>query len=206
MKAVFFDFDGVLTTDFNTSETLYNNLSKKHTQFTIEQVSDCFRTHCGHLNAEPGSFNDTWSAFCACIGKEIPHQELTDALTDVPVNTEMFELALRLQSEYRLGIITTNAVERAKILNEKLHLSETFNPIIISGEVGATKHDGTTNIFDAALEAAQCSAEEAIFIDNQAKNLVVPKQMGIHTYLHDAQKNDVEVLRKTLREWGVDVQ
>lgn len=91
------------------------------------------------------------------------------------------------------------------LLDHDMHLSDHFDPLIVSANVAALKHDGTTTIFDAALRGAKCTADQSVFIDNQQRNLEMPKQMGMHTIWHDDKKNDGAALRQALRDCGVDV-
>lgn len=111
----------------------------------------------------------------------------------------MVRLAQNLKNRYNVGILTDNPKERIELIDKKYHLSQTFHPIIISANAGASKHEGTTTIFDTALQETQSKPEELFFIDNQKRNLVTPQKMGIHTYWHDDKKNDIEALKKTLQ-------
>jgi FMN phosphatase YigB (HAD superfamily) len=116
----------------------------------------------------------------------------------------MFDLARSLSPCYRLGIITDNNRERMGILTADMQLNALFDPIIVSAVEHASKCDGSTNIFDAALRQAECDASEAVFIDNQERNLVTPAKMGMKTYWHDDFVNNVDVLKHTFRDFGVD--
>jgi len=206
IKVLFFDFDGVLTTDFNGTGNICENLCKAVLNLSIEPVLECYRKHCGCLLTEPGKFSDVWDAFCVCIGQPITPDILRKALRTVSRNEEMFVLVQSLRKKYRLGMITDNATERMDLLNEDMRLTDLFDPMIISASVRALKHDGTTTIFDAALEGAGCEPEESIFIDNQERNLVTPSTMGMKTYWHDDSKNDIPSLVSALQKYGVEIE
>ena len=206
IKVLFFDFDGVLTTDFNGTGNICENLCKAVPNLSIEPVLGCYRKHCGCLLTEPGKFSDVWDAFCVCIGQPITPDILRKALRTVSRNEEMFVLVQSLRKKYRLGMITDNATERMDLLNEDMRLTDLFDPMIISASVRALKHDGTTTIFDAALEGAGCEPEESIFIDNQERNLVTPSTMGMKTYWHDDSKNDIPSLVSALQKYGVEIE
>lgn len=203
LKVIFFDFDGVLTTDFNGTGTICNNVCKVLPGLSIEKITECYRTHFGHLQIGDGNYGDSLAAFNRCIGAQVSRDIFDEALRTVPKNEPMFAVIEQLRKRYRLGIITDNATERMALLNEAMRLPEIFDPIIVSATVRASKTDGTTAIFDAALEAAACEASESGFIDNQERNLVTPARMGMKTYWHDDAKNDVSLLVSVLREWGV---
>ncbi len=204
IKAVFFDFDGVLSKNFNGSKTICAYLHRELPNVPLQSIIDCYKKHCGPLSLG-GLFDDVWDDFCTCIGQKVDHDLRSRALRTVPKNDEMFDVVRSLRHGYTLGILTDNPVERMKLMDEDMRLSDLFDPIIVSGSVGAKKHDGTTTIFDAALKAAACKPEESIFIDNQQRNLVVASGMGMHTYLHDDAKNDIPALLSALARFRVSI-
>jgi putative hydrolase of the HAD superfamily len=203
ITTLFFDFDGVLTTEFNGSGTICEHLSCS-TNIPLEKIREAYKKYCTPLLIG-GKFIGIWDDFCLSIGHKISNEDLQTALRTFSRNEAMFSLAADLRKKYTLGIITDNTEERMALIEEDQHVSDLFSPIILSASVHALKHDGTTTIFDAALNAAGCNAEEAIFIDNQERNLITPAKMGMHTYYHDDAKNDVQALMAALDEWGVRV-
>jgi len=124
----------------------------------------------------------------------------------VTKNEEMFALCRALKGHYVLGMITDNPLERMRLMDEDMQLENLFDPIIVSADVRALKHDGTPVIFDAALQQCNCQPEEAVFIDNQQRNLSVPAAMGMQTYWYDDSLHDIAALRSALAEWGVQIQ
>jgi FMN phosphatase YigB (HAD superfamily) len=202
IKTLFFDFDGVLTTDSNGTTTICGHLCKAAPGISLETMTGCYRKHCKRLTLG-GNFAEAWDAFCGCIGQNIAPEIRQHALRTVPKNEAMFALIASLHGKYKLGIITDNEDERIELIRKDLKLDDLFDPIIVSASVHALKHDGTRTIFDAALKAADCKPGESFFIDNHEWNLVTAKEMGMHTYWHDDAKNDIPLLRKTLAELGV---
>jgi FMN phosphatase YigB (HAD superfamily) len=203
IKTIFFDFDGVLTREFNTIESVGENLCKNTPGLSYENVTECYKSNFDYLLGEPSSYHDHWGMFCECIGQEIPQDIWEYALKTVTSNEEMLAIARSLKGRYKLGIITNNSSERMKLIVPMLQLSKIFDPIVVSADVRAKKNDGTTKIFDIALEATLSKPEESVFIDNQEKNLTTPKQMGMKTYWHDDKKNDIPSLVSALKDWGV---
>lgn len=205
IKAIFFDLDGVLTTDAKGSLTMSKNLCEMVPGLSVQEVLDSYRQDIEALNMGRISMSDVWKRMCATFkipgSNELLHEMMQKALK----NDEMFNLARSLSGKYCLGIITDNSRERMEILTADMQLEALFDPIIISAVEHASKNDGSTIIFDAALRKAACNADEAVFIDNQEKNLVIPVKMGMKTYWHDDVKNDVAALRTTLLHMGVDV-
>lgn len=205
IKAIFFDFDGVITTDFNGSSTIAKNLSLS-SGLDFELLRESFRNIYHYLTMENGSYRDKWDEFCKTIGKELEYAQLEDALGTVPVNSEILTIAQLLKEKYIVGMITDNSKERIDLIHQKLPVRDLFRPLIASGEVHLSKHGGGTGIFETALQAARCTAEESVFIDNQEKYLAEPGKMGFKTYWHDDAKNDIVALKRKLIGWGVDVE
>ena len=182
-----------------------------------------------HLNGKgwtlghfPDSFNHStlggWIATRSSGMQSDKYGDIADLTRGVRVVTPAGVLATRpvpssstgpsvremiLGSEGRLGIITDNCSERMEVLAERLKLRDLFDPIVVSAAVQASKKDGTTRIFDAALAGANCAPDEALFVDNQEVNLVVPKKMGIKTYFHSDRENDIDALRAVLTHDGI---
>ncbi|GEM_PF-250589 len=199
IKAVFFDFDGVLTLAFSGATDVCNNLCSMYPELDFDFVRDCYKRHIKPIIVKPGPNIEVWDEFSACIGKEVT----PDAIRKLDVNEKMFDLAKSLKSNYKVGIITNQSARRIDLVRKDLNLDSIFDPIIVSAEVGVKKKDDTTKIFDIALECADCGPEEAVFIDNQAKNLVDPGKMGFKTYWHDDSKNDIPKLCTELERFGV---
>ncbi len=205
IKAVFFDFDGVLTTDFNGTGTICENLHQYCSAVSLADLHEIYLRHALPLFKSGQPHETIWPAFCEEIGQTISFDALHRALATFPKNDAMFALAQELKQQCTVGMITDNFADRMDLIEEKEQLSTIFDPIVVSSKVGVSKHDGTPRIFQIALEQAACAPEEAVFIDNQEKNLVVPVQMGIHTYWFDNAKNDVAALRVALAEWGLEI-
>jgi putative hydrolase of the HAD superfamily len=198
---VYFDFDGVLTLNERGSVVTIGAIHKAHPDLDAEKVKDCYyRFHPPLLLGEVDHYT-IWDAFCSCVGKNMAPDVLTQAFLATPMNIEMVDLAAKVAKSHRVGIITANAVERMTTFIEAHKLDLLFDPIVVSAEIGALKTDPL--IFAKALGDRR--PEACVFIDNQAKNLAVPAELGLKTYLFDPKQNDVPALRKQLGEWGVRV-
>ncbi len=77
-------------------------------------------------------------------------------------------------------IMLSNHISRfARVSIEKDHIEEYFDEIFISEEIGFAKPDKA--FYWYALEKIQAKPEECIFVDDQLKNLVPAKEIGIKT-------------------------
>ncbi len=201
IKAIFFDFDGVLTTDGKGSGITCKNIQKEIPDVPYEKILQCYRVHHQDVLIGKTNHSETWNEFCECIGTPVDISVLYAAFKDTPKNVPMFDLAKALRKQYKVGIITDNGKERLDILTEDMKLNDAFDSIIVSAKVGGTKHEA--NIFQKALDSVDCKADECVFIDNDQKNLIIPAELGFHTFWHDHEKNDLDPLIEQLKNWGV---
>ena len=192
IRTIFFDFDGVLTTDKNGSRTICRNLAEK-SGIPFEKLYQCFRPFIPDLIHGRKTQRDIWQQFVSCAGKPIDVGLLDYAFRHVPFDAAMMELAHELKQQHTLGIITDNSYARFSAITDALCLDSLFHPIIVSGTVGSTKKD--KKIFEIALREAKARAHECVFIDNIADNLVVPKEMGFHTIFFDDEMRDINALK-----------
>lgn len=203
IRAVFFDFDGVLTTHQTGGYTNCIYLHHK-TGIDYDTIKKCYDEFNYDLTIGKTTFAQIWDEFCKRVGKQIDIKLLHEAFESTPPNSSVLELANQLKTNYTLGIITNNKVRRIETVTKKLNFNQTFEHIIISARVGATK--GEKKIFDEALTQANATPDQCVFIDNQQKNLIVPKQMGFKTIFFDTQNDTKETLADELRKCGVVIQ
>jgi putative hydrolase of the HAD superfamily len=195
VKAVFFDYDGVLTRDKTGSLTMNRFLSAQ-TGIAYDRVRRALQTHNRALNEGEASYADVWPAVCADLARDVPLDLVIKAFESTPLNDEMFSLARGLKDRYFVGIITDNKKERMDHLKQYHRLPEVFAPIVISAEVRCTKAD--SRIFELALACLRVDPEDSVFIDNTRANLVAPAALGMKTVHFDDEKNDVAGLARLL--------
>ena len=197
IKAILFDFDGVLTSDRTGSVTTSRYLSAQ-TGLPLEAVQSVFRRHYfGTLRGE-ATQREVWSAFCAETGVPSEPYLLDAAARATPMDGAMLGLARELHEKYKTGVVTDNPSERMAVCAGHFRLSELFDAIIVSGETGSRKNEPA--IFEAAFAALGVRPEECVFIDNTPANLTVPGRMGVKTILFDDEKRDITALKKALAE------
>jgi putative hydrolase of the HAD superfamily len=202
IKAVFFDYDGVLTPDKTGTYTTCKYINQA-TGIDTQKLCMCYSQFKEVLNTGQKTHEDIWPLFCDCIGQDLDIGLLQDAFDSTLCNEPMLRLASAIKDKYKIGIITDNKKDRIAVLRKKYELDRIFDSIIISAEIGCGKDD--EKIFYKAAESLGVSLKECVFIDNQSKNLVVPARIGYKTVFYDHEKNDIAALIKALREFGVDV-
>lgn len=200
IKAVFFDYDGVLTTDKTGSLTTCRYLSGA-TGIELSAVRAAFRRHNADLTLGRTTHRRVWGEICRSLGHDLDMDLLRKAFESTPMNAGMLSLARELKRKCVVGIITDNKKDRLEHLRRYQGLDTVFNPIVVSAEVGADKKG--EDIFLHALRLAGVSPREAVFIDNSKDNLVAPGALGIHTVFHDDARNDLGALSEALRRYKV---
>ena len=201
IDCVFFDYDGVLTTDATGSATTCRYLSAR-TGVPLEQVRSAFARHNRALTLGQVTHEDVWPDICAALGRDLPLHWLTDAFDSTPANAAMFDLARRLKAVCRVAIITDNKIDRMQRLTVVQQLDDLFDPIIVSAAHGCSK--SSAHLFDQALRKAEVHAARSVFIDNDHENVGVAAARGMHAIHFDHERNDVNALAARLRS-GFDL-
>ena len=204
IRAILFDFDGVLTTDKSGSVTTINYLSER-TGLPRQLLWTAFAPFNDDLLYGRTSHAEIWPRLCQALGTDLDFVLLADAFESTPMNLEMLGLARSLRARYAVGIVTDNKKDRIDFLKHHAHLASTFSPIVVSAEFGSGK-DGT-GIFTEALKLLDVEPQESIFIDNSKSNLLAADALGINTIYFDDGTNDIKALAATLEQsYGVFAQ
>jgi FMN phosphatase YigB (HAD superfamily) len=197
IKAIFFDYDGVLTTDKTGSLTTNRYLSKMMS-VEYETVRRAFAQYNQDLLVGKTTHGVIWEAVCEAMGCKIDFALLEQAFLSTPANDAMFALARRLKPKYKLGIVTDNKKDRIACLRKSQDLDALFNPIVVSAEFGSGKDSSA--VFEYALRCLEIVPKESVFIDNNPDNLIAAGALGMGVILHDDAKNDVDKLAATLTD------
>jgi len=195
-KAIYFDFDGVLTLDATGSMSTCNYISAA-TGIPFDEVMTAYRSFNKDLLLGAKSHADIWDEWSAMLHGKLEAAHLNESFESTPMNTDMLELARTLKEQgCKLGIITDNKKDRMRYLRAYHRLDDLFDTIVVSAEVGFNKHHRA--IFDAALDKLQTAPHDSAFIDNNEINLVIPRELGMTGIYHDDRTNDVEALKRRL--------
>ncbi len=200
IRTIFFDYDGVLTTDKSGSLTTFRYLSQA-CGIAASRISAAFGPYAEDLFTGRVSHAEIWHPACQALGEILDIRLLAGAFDSTPMNPGMFSLAQRLKTSHAMGIITDNNKERMDHLRKHQGLNALFNPIVVSAEFGSGKHG--QEIFLHALSLAGVAPDECVFIDNSEANLGVARAVGMHAIFHDDEKNDLGVLMSELALLGV---
>lgn len=189
IKAVLFDFDGVLTIDATGSATITNYLSKT-CGMPLEKVKSCYYKYNKQLLLGELTHRDMWQAFCEDLGQEIAYDVLMDSFLNTELDETMISLVKQLKERYLIGMVTDNKADRIDTILDYRELRKYFDVVAVSANVHSGKE--RPEIFEYVLDTLKVSAGECVFIDNTEKNLTVPKQMGMETIFYDDANRDYD--------------
>jgi putative hydrolase of the HAD superfamily len=202
IRAVLFDFDGVLTTDPSGSYTTIAHLARS-CGLAADRLWDAFAPFNDDLLHGRSTHASVWRAICARLGHDLDFGLLAAAFDATPINHAVLGLAKRLTGAYAVGIVTDNKRDRIDRLVALHSLDRVFDPIVVSADCGSGKAGAA--IFERALRLLRIGAAEAVFIDNTPRNLVAADALGMHTVHFDDARNDVAGLSATLStRFGID--
>ena len=198
IKAVLFDFDGVLTID-KTGSTSITKFISDSCGIPLENVKSCYYKFNKQLLLGETTHQEIWQNFCKALGQDIDYSILLDSFRTTRLDKKMIALVQELKKRYLIGMITDNKCDRIRTILEHRGLNQYFDVVAVS----ACLHSGkdSHSIFEYALNTLNVSASECVFIDNTEKNLVIPKQMGISTILYNDDNRDYNLFAKDLERF-----
>jgi putative hydrolase of the HAD superfamily len=203
MRAILFDFDGVLTTDATGSTSICNYISKK-TGIDLDVFKKEYYKYNDDLLYGKTTHDNIWANLCRNLNTDINISVLYDSFIDTPIDGQMVAIAELLKEQnYKIGMITDNKKDRIKSIVKHYGWEKLFDVITVSAEVGSGKDN--EEIFIQTIKALKLTADECVFIDNQEKNLLVPKKMGMSVIYFDHVKRDFSKLNQALIEIGVEI-
>ncbi len=197
IKAILFDFDGVLTTDKTGSQSIINYLSAK-TGIPFDTLKATYASFNKDLLYNGLKHEDMWQEFCDRIGTNIDYTLLTDSFWNTPIDIDMIAVVKQLKAQYSIGMITDNKCDRIDAIMQYHGWGELFDVISVS----AAFHSGKTDerIFTETLSALGVHPDESVFIDNTTKNLIVPERLGMHTILFDDTNRNIQRFTEQLND------
>jgi putative hydrolase of the HAD superfamily len=202
IKAIFFDFDGVLTLDKTGSYTICKYISKA-AGVDFEKLSRAYKKFNNDLLFGKTTHEKIWNSLCVELAAEIDINHLYDSFINTPLNIPIIDLVKKLKILYKTSIITDNKKDRIAAVIDKQKLAEIFNSIIVSADIGSGKDNA--EIFYKAADSVNVKFKECIFIDNNENNLIVPEKLGMNVIFYDHEKNDADDLILKLRELKIRI-
>lgn len=194
IKAVLFDAGGVL----HIANTAVGDDLKVELGLTDEQVKKVFSHYVPLLGTGKIKEQQVWDELKRDHGirqvSEREHLFTRSFITTLEKMPGMYELVDELKAKgYIVMLLTNVAPQFADVLQQKGHY-DPFDFKVLSYEVGIWKPD--IGIYEHALQKLGLEGDEAVFIDDQEKNILTAKALGIHGVLF----NDTDQVKAELAE------
>lgn len=196
IKAILFDFDGVLTIDRTGSASITAYIAQA-CGLSLDLIQQSYAPYNKRLLYDGMHHEEMWPDFCKAVGRNIDYQVLIDSFVHTPLDEEMISLVRSLKKSYLTGLITDNKADRINVILEKRQLDDCFDVVAVSANLHCGKE--RPEIFEYAMQTLQVRPDECVFIDNTAKNLIVPDRLGMKTILFDDSVRDISAFEAILR-------
>ncbi|HNT25213.1 MAG TPA: HAD family phosphatase [Anaerolineales bacterium] len=121
-----------------------------------------------------------WQQVMAALG--LPLEMLPDFMAqfwsaDV-LNIQLADLIRSLRGRYKIGLLSNAWSNMRQVLDERFHVADLFDELIISAEVGLAKPD--PRIYRLAVQRLDVQPSETVFIDDVLKNVEAARLEGLH--------------------------
>lgn len=198
IKAVVFDFGGVIVNDHSTTKDFVHGFSKEF-RIDAEEISEVW----------------LWNKEKLYKGK-ISSREIDDIIRknfNVDKFSEKYEIyylkhttpdrnilimALKLKNNYRVALLSNMDIFRVRA-NRKRNMFSYFDTAVLSADVGYMKPE--KEIFEILLKKLDVKPNEVVFVDDNEKNLRMAKRFGMEVVLF----RNYEQMVSDLKRFGVGI-
>lgn len=159
--------------------------------------NQAFHRACAYLDSKKRIVNreqelQLFKAYYRILSKELPELNLNAQKADYlaqnlvfsPAKYQFYDDALpvlkKLSVEYKLAVVS-DAWPSLEGVFEKAGMRKYFSSFVISSLLGTVKPDSV--MYQTALNELGVSAQEALFVDDQAKSCKGAARLGIHAVL-----------------------
>ncbi|MFC1753881.1 HAD family hydrolase [Thermoproteota archaeon] len=181
IKVIYFDIGGVIVTDgFEKIAALF----AKELDIDEQKIYDAHLKTADWKQSVGKDYRARWRAFVNELGRpdvDIDHLIELAHTSFVPIQGTL-DIISQLKGKFILGILSDQTTHM-KSLIAGWHFLEQFDIRMISYELGHSKDEPDTPIYDMAIEKAGVKPEEILFIDNLERNIKDSSAKGIQTIL-----------------------
>lgn len=161
IKAVCFDFDGVLTLDETGSQSICNYIAETEKIDKYEFEREYRKYNKDLLNGKV-KHEEIWSKICDAIEKPINISALYNSFINTPINTKVLDVVKKIKTlGLNTAMITDNKSDRIKNIVAYHKRERLFDCFAVSAEIGAGK--SSEKIFDFVFESLNVNPHECIF-------------------------------------------
>ena len=202
IKAVLFDYDGVLTLDKSGSYSICKYISQ-NADVDYELFSTEYKKYNDDLLLGKVTHEQIWNQLCKNVNTNISIKYLFDSFKNTPMNLKMIELVKKIKKNNKTALITDNKKDRIDAAKLDFELSKLFDAILVSAEIGSQKNK--ENIYNKAVKELGVVYDECVFIDNQECNLILPNKIGMKTIFYNHKENNIKRLVTELKLLNVTI-
>ena len=202
IKAVLFDYDGVLTLDKSGSYSICKYISQ-NADVDYELFSTEYKKYNDDLLLGKVTHEQIWNQLCKNVNKNISIKYLFDSFKNTPMNLKMIELVKKIKKNNKTGLITDNKKDRIDAAKTDFELSKLFDAILVSAEIGSQK--SKENIYNKTVKELGVVYDECVFIDNQESNLIIPNRLGMKTIFYNHKENNIKRLVTELKLLNINI-
>ena len=184
IKTIFFDFFGVISSEVAPFWFAERFDTEKAAQLKEEYMSPADR---GDITLRELFVN------LSNIGGAAPEEIHRDFIERAVLNKDLLPIMDRLRENYRVVLLSNAEPEFLHEILSRDNLYTHFDRLIISGEIKMVKPN--PEIFNYALSAEGISAKEAVFIDDNPKNVRAAESIGINALRFTSNESLVESLK-----------
>ena len=180
IRAVFFDFGGVISTSPFDAFAAYERRSGVPEGF-IRRVNatNSNLNAWAQLERSDISLEEFASAFeieAAALGHVVNGRDVLACLSG-DIRPEMIEAIRRCHERLRTVLVTNNFVSAGSIVHDTV--GELFDVIVESSRVGVRKPE--LAFYEIACRLAEVTADEVVFLDDLGVNLKPARELGMTT-------------------------
>ncbi len=94
------------------------------------------------------------------------------------IDMDLIRFIRARKTETKMGLLSNGWSSTRRFIDERWHIADIFDDMVISAEVGLAKPD--QRIYQLALDRLDVVAEQTIFIDDFVENIQGARELGIH--------------------------
>lgn len=181
IKAVIFDWGGVVAPNPHGG---WLNLLADMLTVTIDEILPHWHA-AGYEDFSKGIIDETtfWAQFEQSLGKPLPNEKERIWIEGTALQPwpQVLSLINNLQEKGLVNAVLSNVVRPVSMMLQQAGLYDQFDCVVLSDQVGLVKPD--TTIYQLTLDKLSLKAEECLYIDDLAKNLIPAANLGMVTIL-----------------------
>lgn len=190
IKGIVFDLDGMVY----LSDALFSTRVAKEYDIPADDVMEFFRNDFADCQLGKKDLKDRLATYIEGWGWQGTLKELIDFWFEHGhINNDMLAEVEALRSQgYICVLATNNEKHRMAYLEHTYNLSEKFDHVVASYEIGARKPDKA--VYDEILRRTGLEAKDILIFDDRESHVAALKAMDFHVVLYDGSKRIKEYL------------